>query len=437
MDAERYSPAPLKLIRQTMANPAKRLIHCARFSNGRLTHGDVDAEITMNNVDSSTFDELQCSLQQDGPDAAIEKLCTTLRDKKDYASLFYALLLRKRHELGVSPIPTGSSQDLPEAAHAPYEEAIRQAGRLIGNLYLEDADIPHAWLYYRMIGETEPISTALDKVKPAEGEDVQPLVEIAYHHGIHPKRGFDLLLENFGLCSAITTVSSGEFPHSNDVRTYCIQRLVRALYDELRGRLGAEIAAKEGREPAPARVSELMAGRDWLFEDEFYHVDVSHLGAVVQMSVHLPPGEELDMARELCQYGQKLSTRFQYAGDPPFEDQYRDYGIYLDTLAGVDVEKGIAHFRAKLANSDPEEVGTAPAEVLVNLLLRVNRPQEALAIARQYLAAVDGRRLACPTITELCQRANDFQTLADVAREQSDAVHFLAGLLADRTKRPD
>jgi len=70
--------------------------------------------------------------------------------------------------------------------------------------------------------------------------------------------------------------------------------------------------------------------------------------------------------------------------------------------------------------------------VLVNLLLRVDRPAEALAVARQHLAAGDSRMMACPSISELCQRAGDFRTLAEVAREQGDAVHFLAGLLAQR-----
>src|SRR5581483_5000710 len=142
-------------------------------------------------------------------------------------------------------------------------------------------------------------------------------------------------------------------------------------------RLKADIVRREGSAPATDSVRELMEGRDYLFEDEFYHVDVSHLGAVVQMATHLPPGEELDMARELCAYGRRLSPRFQYPGDPPFEDQYRDYGVYLDTLAGKDVEAGLAHFRQKAETADPEQAGTRPAEVLVNLLLRLDRPKDA------------------------------------------------------------
>jgi hypothetical protein len=62
----------------------------------------------------------------------------------------------------------------------------------------------------------------------------------------------------------------------------------------------------------------------------------------------------------------------------------------------------------------------------------LDRDTEALATARKYLATADNRQLSCPSIVELCQKTNDYRTLAEVAREQGDAVHFLAGLLASR-----
>jgi hypothetical protein len=282
-----------------------------------------------------------------------------------------------------------------------------------------------------MIGELEPIVTALQSYKPAEGDDLQQLVDIAYYQGIDPKRGFDLILERYGICSAITTLGGGEFPHGVSAREYCVQRLVRALYQELHERLSADIERHEGAKPTAKSVRELIAGRDYLFGEDYYHVDISHLGSVVQMSVHLPSAcEELALARELCEYGRRLSSQFQYKGDPPFEDQYRDYGTYLAVLAGDDVETGLAHFRAKVDALDPQTSGTYPAEVYVNLLLRAGRPQEALAVSRKYLANVDDRRITCPGFVELCEKAKDYRALAEVARELNNPVHFMAGLLA-------
>jgi hypothetical protein len=391
-------------------------------------------------MEPALFDELQRTLDAEGPAAAIDRLCQRLREKKDYASLFYALLMEKRQQLGVTPIPTGPASELPESTHADYEESIRQAGRHVGGLYLQEGQLPQAWAYFRMLNEPDAVREALDSHQPKEDEDLQALVQIAFYEGVHPRKGFDWILGRFGLCNAITTLSSQELPHPPEVRVYCIQALVRALHTELRDRLVAEIERHDGKPPAeasappntPGVIRQLMAGRDWLFADDFYHIDVSHLSSVVQMSMHLTPCMELEMARELCEYGQRLTGRFVNPGDPPFEDQYRAIGLYLAILAGDHVEEGLNYFRDQAEKADPETVGTYPAQVLVNLLLRLDRAPEALAVARKYLAAADARQTSCPSVAELCQKVRDYRTLAEVAREQGDPVHFLAGLLASR-----
>src|SRR5262249_35227381 len=161
---------------------------------------------------------------------------------------------------------------------------------------------------------------SLEGYKPPEGEDCQPVIEIAYYHGVHPRKGFDLILDHYGICSAITQLGGQEFPHGPEVRDHCIKRVVRALHDELCERLGNELERTEGTRPTSRNVRELLEGREALFQDDMYHVDISHLSAVVQMSIHLAPGDELEMARQLCAYGERLSPRFRYASDPPFEE---------------------------------------------------------------------------------------------------------------------
>ncbi|HTU91206.1 MAG TPA: hypothetical protein VMF69_14095 [Gemmataceae bacterium] len=384
-------------------------------------------------MDSPFFDELQNTLAAEGADAAVRRLCERLRDNKDYANLFYALLMHKRQHLGVSPIPTGPAADLPPSTHEEYEEAIRQAGRQVGGLYLQEGQLAQAWAYFRMLNEPDAVRRVLDSYEPKEDEDVQTLVQIAFYEGVHPRKGFDWILQRFGLCNAITTLSSQELPHPPEDRQYCLQALVRALYDELRERLAAEIERHDGRPRAETSIRQLIAGRDWLFGDDCYHIDLSHLSSVAQMSLHLTRCPELEMARELCEYGQRLSGRFVNPGDPPFEDLYRAIGIYLAILAGDNVEEGLEYFRRQAEKADPETIGTYPAQVLVNLLLRLERPAEALATARKYLASADNRQLSCPSIVELCRKVGDYRTLAEVAREQGDPVHFLAGLLASKS----
>jgi hypothetical protein len=394
-------------------------------------------------MNAAVFDQLQRTLAEKGADAAIDQLCRELRQEKEYNSLFYALLLKKRHELGVSPVPTGPAQDLPEAVHQPYEEAIREAGREVGNLWLAAGNLPQAWAYFRMLGEPEAVRAALEQHVPADGEDMHTLVQIAFYENVHPTKGFDWALSRFGLCSAITTMSSaGELPLSTEVRQYCIGALVRNLYEELRERLALDIERQEGKRPpeadAPPRtpgvVRRLLAGRKALFGEDCYHVDTSHLSSIVQMALQLGPGPDLELARELCEYGACLSGRFLAQHDPPFEEFYVAYGHYLGAIAGDKVDETVAYFRSQVEKADPQEVGTYPAEVLVNLLLRVGRDTEALAVAQKHLAAAEGRQLTCPSIPELCRQAHDYRPLAEAARVQGDAVHFLAGLLASQGK---
>ncbi len=394
-------------------------------------------------MDPAVLDEIERTLAADGPDAAVNRLCDRLRQDKDYHALFYALLMKKRHELGVSPVPTGPAKDLPKSVHTSYEDAIREAGRLVGGLYVQDGQLPQAWAYFRMLGEPGPMRAALEAHAPADGEDLQPLVQIAFYEGVHPRKGFDWVLDRYGICSAITNLGGQELPHPPEDRQYCLQRLVRALYAELCARLAADIERHEGRrppeadakEPAPGTVLRLMEGRDWLFEDDGYHIDTSHLSSVVQMAVHLTACDELRLARELCAYGKRLSPRFRGRNEPPFEDLYESHDRYLSVLTGEDVEGGLAYFREQAEKAEAAGDGTFSAEVLVNLLLRLERPKDALAAARKHLAKADGRRLTCPGVAELAQQVGDYRTLAEAAREQGDAVHFLAGLLGDAGRR--
>jgi hypothetical protein len=381
-------------------------------------------------MEAQVLDQLQTTLTAQGSSAALDKLSEELKARKEYAALFYTLLMKKRVELGVTPIATGSNQDLPLATHEAFEEGIRTAARTVGKLWLDDGDIPQAWAYFRMLGETEPVARVLETVQLKEDQDLQPLIDIAFHQGVLPKKGFDWILQRYGICSAITTVSAGELPFPPEVRHHCVKQLIRALHHELMERLKVEIQRQQGFAPTATTIPELIAGRDWLFADDFYHIDLSHLNSVVQMSIQLDPCEETKLARELCAYGKRLSPRFQYQSDPPFEQPYIDYDVYLSVLSGDNVEEGLAHFHKKADEADPEEIGSYPAQVLVNLLLRLGRGKEALAVSRKHLAPLGEQRLSCPSFVELCQQIGDWQALAEVSREQGNPVNYLAALLA-------
>lgn len=376
------------------------------------------------------FQRLRETLTTAGPRAAVDKLCDDLRAAGDYHSLFYALLMKKRVELGVSPFPTGPSNDLPAEAHEPYEAAIRDAAREVGNIYLGQRDFAKAWGFFRLIGEPGPVKAALDAYEPGPDDDTYPVVDIAWHQQVHPQKGFDIYLTRHGICSTITMVGGSDLSAHPDLRTYCYAGLVRTLYQQLSERLTADLESRGL--PAGGTVAEML--RPELFGEDVYHVDVSHLSSVVQMALQLPLTEKatLRQAFELSEYGAKLARQFQGDADPPFENTYDDYSVYLAILLGEDVDAGLSLFEVKIER-ELEEGNSFPAEVYINLLLKLDRKADALAAGRKYLSRLpDDRGLSCPPLLDLARQADDFAVLAETAEQKGDLVTYLAGLIAKR-----
>jgi hypothetical protein len=380
--------------------------------------------------DPAFYESLRAELTKAGPAITIDWLCDELRKHGDFGKLFYALLLKKRFEMGVTPIPTAAASELSPRQQEDYESAVRDACRLVGKLYLDANNIPAAYEYLRMIGEPGPVTEAIERFTPADETDLQPIIDIAFHHGLNPQRGFDLMLDRYGICSAITFLGGGfQASHGPEVRNHCIGRLIRAMHEQLVDRLKGEIERQQGFAPTATTISELIDGRDWLFADDGYHIDISHLSSVVQMSIESTEASDLQMARELCAYGKRLAPALQYPGQTPFDHTYVDVDKYLAVLLGKDVEEGLRHFREKIT-ADPDGPDILSAAVLVKLLVRTERLREALEIAKEYLAQEDERQLPCPGPFELAVKLKDYDSFAAAARKRSDPVHFLAGLIA-------
>ena len=366
-------------------------------------------------LDPAVFDRLQRARSpppdRPRPSTSSSPICA----HADYTNLFYALLLKKRVELGVSPFPSGPSSDLPPHTHEPYEQAIREAGREVGQALLAKRQFGQAWSFFRMLGEAEPVRAALEAYAPEPDEDVYPVIEIAWQGGVLPRKGFDLVLDRHGVCSAITMVGSSDITGNAELRDYCVGRLIRAVHAQLLERLLSDVASRGLAMSESATIPEIVAAHPELFGDDAYHIDTSHLSSVVQMSTQLPPGPENALARELCAYGRKLSPGLQGHHDAPFEENYDDYLAFLNTIAGVDVEVGLARFRAK-AEREAAEGASYAAQVYINLLLRANRTTEALAAAKTFLLSEDERNLICPGVSELARRSGDYKSMAEASR---------------------
>jgi hypothetical protein len=243
---------------------------------------------------------------------------------------------------------------------------------------------------------------------------------------VNPRKGFELILKEYGTCRAITCFE--QFPGSTG-REESLHLLVRTLYEEVAAGLRYAIERREGQAPEPHSVAGLMDGRDWLFENNSYYVDSSHLISVLRFCLDTEDEATLRLALELADYGRKLSPMFEYRVDPPFENVYADHAVYLRALVGEDADAAIAHFRGKAAASDPQQVGTAPAQVLVTLLVRLDRLQEAIEASLEFLDGVPAAQLGCPTLFQLCQMAGDWDRLRELARERGDVLSFAASVL--------
>jgi len=376
------------------------------------------------------FDRVRAALDQ-GPLAAVDTLIAELRQAEDFNNLFYALLLKKRVELGVSPFPTGPASELPPETHEPYEQAIREAGRHVGQLYLDRGNFPKAWAFFRMLNEPEQVQQALESYTPGESDDISPFIEIAWQNGLLPKKGFDLILERHGICSAITTVSSSDLNNNPDLRDHCVARLIRSLHEQLSERLRSDLEGRGMTVPASTSITEMVRMHPELFAEDAYHVDTSHLSSVVQMSLYMPKGPELEKARDLCEYGKRLAPGLKGHGEAPFEETFDDYLAFLDVVAGVNVDANLARFREKAARESAEG-SSYSSQVFVNLLVRAGREQDALAAAREFLIAENEQNLICPGVTELARRVGNFEAISEAGQARSDGVQFLSGLLAAR-----
>jgi len=366
-------------------------------------------------MNGDAFDLIEQAVRGGGPESGFDLLARKFREDKNYPLLFETRVVEQRHKMGLPALRVDGIDDIPDAERDAYEAVLAQAAREVGGLFLADGDIQRAWPYFRAIGDPEPVAAAIEKLDSAE----DGVLQIALEERAHPRKGFELLLARYGICRAITYF--GQYS-DRESREQCLILLVRTLHRELLESLKRAIAKQEGTAPAGESVPEILAGRDWLFGDLDYYIDTSHLAAVIRFALDLTDRAALRLAIELCEYGQHLSTQFKYTAEPPFDDVYVDHAAYLGALAGENVEGAIGHFQAKARKHD----SSVPAQVLVALLTRLQRYQEAIDVSLEHLTDVQGEQLVCPSVPQLCQLAGDYERLKRLSRERGDLLSFTA-----------
>jgi hypothetical protein len=300
----------------------------------------------------------------------------------------------------------------------------------VGERLLADGQIGPAWVYFQAIRETEPIRAAVEAfaVPRESSPQSEELLELALFKGLHPRKGVEIMLRTHGTCSTITALDQS-FPRlSADDRAKCAALMVQSLHADLLQNVQREVTQKLPFATPAKTLRELIAGREWLFAEQNYHIDVSHLQAVVRFARSLPPGDPaLALASDLADYGVNLAPQFQYHGEVPFQDFYPAHRQFFRFLQDEDRDSAADYFRQRLAaEPDPADQALA-AYALVDLLVRVDRFAEALPIAEQYL--LEGDQEFAGAFAELCEKAGRFDVLQQAADRRGDAVTFAAALL--------
>lgn len=308
------------------------------------------------------------------PFDAFTQLARRFGQEKRYRELFDARLMQKRLELRLPLVSQQAIGDVPADLQEAYQQGYVEAAREVGRLLLADGQIPRAWPYLRAIGDTQSMADAIQRFEardvqsPEDQELLASTIQIAFQEGVHPQKGFELILEHYGLCRAITSLSAYPQPQG---REESLRLVLRTLHREIVDNLKRAIADVEGNTPVSEAIPDLLAGRDWLFENNAQYTDSSHLAAALRFCRDVEDRATLELAAQIAEYGRHLGPMFQYVEDPPFEQVYDDHLIFLTALLGRDVDRAVAHFEQKAADAQPGFYGIQSAEVLVQLLVRL------------------------------------------------------------------
>jgi hypothetical protein len=367
------------------------------------------------------------------PDSVLDAVERALLAQKDYHRLFDAKLIRVRNGLGLSITQPTSLKEIPAEHEKAFREAYTKAARETGQLFLDGGQLADAWAYFRTIQETEPVRQAIVKqvaeVAAEPGPHLDELLNLALYEGAHVVEGLKLLLKTHGVCNTVTAMGQLLAQMTADERRQAAAVMVRTIYSDLQHNVRRDVEKRQPTLKPDLSLGELVRGREFLFSEGAYHIDVSHLHSIVSFARHLQRTDpELKLAIELCQYGAQLAEQLRYPGDVPFDDYYVANEWFLKAVAGVEVEESLQYFIDRL-NQEPEDADKRMiAFVLVDLGQRVDRVNIALDAAARYVS-----RLEDPngfSFTAFCVNARRLDLLESAARENDDVLALVTVLLS-------
>ena len=287
------------------------------------------------------------------------------------------------------------------------------------------------------LGRLVPPLLAADPDDEESARRVQEIVGLALWEGADPALGISIVLRTQGTCNAITAYEQAVSRLPAARQRPAARVLVDHLHRELRLALAADLRSRGvGGVPAdPDSIVALLAAAGGLADDPSVHVDVSHLQSVLRIARVCDDAPTLERAWELAAYGCRLPAEVVYPGEPPFERVAEASRHLFGALLGHDIDAALAFFRRAAATADPE-AGTLPADVLVLLLWRLDRPAEALhaALGRPSDHGMPSTLQAAgllPSLVDLAAAAGEWDTLRRACIARGDEITYTATLVAE------
>lgn len=400
----------------------------------------------------SLFEQLEQQSTSGGVDAVLKHLISSLQENKKHHELFEALKMQARHLAGL-PLLYGETDDnLDSQQRTLLEDGLLDACRQVGTGLLEDGRVSEGWMYMRAVGDMAAARELINKIE-IQDDNIDEMVEVLLQEGVDPARGFSVMLQNFGTCNAITTYESVMPQKGKADQRAVAQLLLRHVHQELFTNVKADVSTRQDSvlqtldtnqggkisadelkpEPTGTTLAELIDGQEGMFGEHSYHIDTTHLASTTRISRILEDEESLRLALDLTQYGKELHEQFQYEGEEPFTEIYRHHAFYYQALLGENLEEALAHFKDRSDNVNPKEWGTAAIEIYIDLLARVGKIEEAIAVTIEKIKPGQRTMGIAPSLLELCERGGNYSPLMDACRGSDDVLGFATGLMQAKT----
>ena len=371
------------------------------------------------------YDEIESLAAAEDGQAAVKRLIEYLEQSRQYHELFEALKMQLRLSLGLPAAQAEHEERLDEPRETQLEKGLLDACRHVGKLLLAEGKVREGWMYLRPVGDRELAADAMRQVE-ANDENVDELLEVLLHEGVDIQRGYALALDRLGTCNSITMFESALAARPRADQQLAAALLVKHVHQELLENVRRDIAQREGKEPEEASLEELLKSHPELLKDGSYHLDTSHLASTVRFARVLDDEETIKQALDIAAYGRQLHPQFQYPGEEPFLDLYPASAAFFRALLGDQVDAGIRYFTQKADAVDQSQFGPVAVEVLIDLLSRCGRHQDALEAYRKRLPQGARTMGIAPSLLQLSQRLGNYELMQSICREREDLLGFAA-----------